>query len=99
MTKAIFKLWLTKPTEAWYQLSAEEQAKLFAQVAEARATVGGKIMVVCESGWASEQWPFWGVEQFPDSEANQKYMELLNAFNWLRYMHSMSVLGTEMQDA
>jgi hypothetical protein len=99
MAKAIFKLWLTKPTEAWYQLPAEEQAKLFAQVNEARAKVGGTVLVACESGWASEQWPFWGVEQFPDDEANQKYAELLNAFNWLRYMQSMTVLGTEMQDS
>ena len=96
MTQAIYKVWLVKPTEAWYQLSQEEQDKLFAQVNEARAQFGGKIIVACESRWASEQWPFWGVEQFPDSEANQKYTAHLNTFNWFRYMESMTVLGTEM---
>ncbi len=34
MAQAIYKVWLVKPTEAWYQLSQEEQDKLFAQVAE-----------------------------------------------------------------
>jgi hypothetical protein len=96
MAQTIYKVWLVKPTEAWFQLSHEEQDKLFAQVAEARAQVGGKVILACESGWASEQWPFWGVEQFPDNEANQKFTELLTAFNWFRYMGSMTVLGTEM---
>jgi hypothetical protein len=96
MTQAVYKLFLVKPTEAWFQLSREEQGKLFAQVDEARAKAGGKVILACESGWASEQWPFWGVEQFPDAEAVQKFAELLNAFNWLRYMASMTVLGTEM---
>jgi hypothetical protein len=96
MAQTIYKVWLVKPTEAWHQLSHEEQDKLFAQVAEARAKVGGTIPIACQSGWASEQWPFWGVDQFPDIEANQKFTELLNAFNWFRYMESLTVLGTEM---
>ena len=97
MAKEIYHLFLVKPTEAWYQLSQEEQNKLFVKVDEARAQVGGKVIVGCDSRWASEQWPFWGVEQFPDVEAIQKHTELLNAFNWFRYVESMTLLGTEMQ--
>jgi hypothetical protein len=96
MAQAVYHLFLVKPSEAWYQLSQEEQAKLFAQVNEARDKVGGKVIVTCNSRWASEQWPFWGVEQFPDIEAIQKLTELLSAFNWFRYMESMTLLGTEM---
>ncbi len=99
MAQAIYHLYLVKPTEAWYQLSQEEQDKLFAKGAEALAQVGGKEIVVCNSRWASEQWPFWGVEQYPDIEAVQKHAELLNAFNWFRYVESMTLLGTEMQSS
>jgi len=97
MAQAIYHLFLVKPNEAWHQLSREEQDNLFAKVNEARAQVGGKEILTCNSGWASEQWPFWGVEQFPDIEAVQKHHELLSAFNWFRYGESMTLLGTEAQ--
>jgi hypothetical protein len=99
MAQAIYHLWLAKPTEAWHQLSREEQDKLFAQGDEARVKVGGKVIVVCVSGWASEQWPFWGVEQYPDIEAVQKHTELLTALNWFRYFESKTLLGTEAPPA
>ena len=97
MAQAIYHLFLAKPTEAWYQLSQEEQDKLFAKVDEARAQAGGKVIVICDSRWASEQWAFWGVEQFPDIEAVQKHKQLLNTLNWFRYVESMTFLGTEAQ--
>ena len=97
MTQAIYHLYLLKPTEAWHQLSQEEQGTLLTKVAETLTQVGGKQIVLCNSVWASEQWPFWGVEQYPDIEAVQKHAELLVALNWFRYMESMTLLGTEMQ--
>jgi hypothetical protein len=54
-----------------------------------------KRLVLCASSWASEQQPFWGVEQFPNLEALQKHTELLNELNWSRYIESTTVLGTE----
>ncbi len=96
MAKPIYKLFLGRLTEAWYQLSQEEQNSLFAKDAEALEKVGGKSVLVCDSSWASEQWPFFGVEVYPDIEAVQKYAELQNELNWFRYMESMTVLGTEI---
>ena len=96
MAQAIHHLYLVKPTEAWHQLTREEQDNLFAKAAEALAQVGGKALVLCNSRWASEQWPFWEVEQYPNIEAVQKHEELLGAFNWYRYMESMTLLGTEV---
>ncbi len=97
MTQAIYHVYLGKPTEAWYQLSREEQGKLFAQAEEALAQVGGKGLVLCDSRWASEQWPFWGVEQYPNLEAVQKHAALLEAIHWFRYVEAMTLLGTEFQ--
>ncbi len=96
MAQPIYHLWLMKPTEAWYQLSKEEQEGLLAKAGEALVKVGGKEIVSCGSRWASEQWAYWGVEQYPDLEAVQKHDELLNEFNWFRYGESMTVLGTAM---
>ncbi len=97
MAQPVYKLWLSRPSEAWYQLSEDEQQQLIAKVNEAREQVGGKLVVFCNSQWASEQWFGWGVEQFPDLEAVQKFTERLNEFNWSRYGESWTILGTEFQ--
>ena len=96
MAQEIYHLFLAKPTEAWYQLSEKEQNQLLAKGVEALTQVGGKSIVNCNSSWASEQWHFWGVEQYPNIEALQKHTELLNAINWFRYVESMTLLGTEI---
>ncbi len=64
---------------------------------EALEKVGGKRIVVCNSRWSTEQWPFFGIEEFPDIEAEQKHTQLLDEFNWFRYVDAMTVLGTEWQ--
>jgi hypothetical protein len=97
MAQSIYKLYLGKPSEAWYQLSQEEQANLLAKVEELLEKVGGKTVVMCDSSWSSEQWPFFGVEEFPNIEAVQKHTQDLNELDWFRYIESMTVLGTESQ--
>jgi uncharacterized protein DUF6616 len=94
MAKPIYKVFIGKPTEAWYQLSQEEQNNQFAKVQQALEQVGGKSVVACDSSWTSEQWLFFGVEEFPDIEAVQSYSEALNKLNWFRYIESMTLLGT-----
>ena len=86
---------MVRLTEAGYQLSQEEWGDLVARLNEAREKVGGKYFFSCSSGWHSDQWRGWGVEQFPDLEAVQKYAALLNELNWFRYVESVSMLGTE----
>ncbi len=97
MAKPIYKLFVAKPSQASYKLSQEEQQKIFAKIEEALEKVGGKQIISCDSGWASEQWTFWGVEEYPDIEAVQKYTEMLNELNWFQYVDSFTVLGTKFQ--
>ena len=96
MAQPIYKLFLAKPSAAWYQLSQEEQTTLLGKVGETLEKVGGKSTITCDSSWASEQTSFWGVEQYPDLDALQKHAQLLNELNWFQYIESMTVLGTEM---
>jgi hypothetical protein len=97
MSEPIYKLFTAKFTEAWYHLSADQQTSLMAKVNDALERVGGKRIVLCDSSWSSERWIGFGVEQFPSLEAVQNHARLLNELNWLRYLESKTLLGTEWE--
>jgi hypothetical protein len=94
-----YKLFLGRPTEAWYQLSEEEQADLMDKVIGLVEQAGGKTVSVCDSGWSSEQWLGFGVEEFPDIEAVQKHTEGLDELDWFRYIETMTFLGSKMEES
>jgi hypothetical protein len=77
-------------------LTKEEQDQLLGKVEEALKKVGGKSIVFCNSGWASEKWWYWGVEEYPSLEAIQEHTKLLTELNWMRYCDSETLLGTAM---
>ena len=93
MAEPIYKLWMFKLTEAWYQLSEEEQATHMAEVNESREKVGGKTIVMCNAIWASEPWMLFGVEEFPGIEAVQKHAADLFEADHFRYFEGVSLLG------
>ena len=95
MAEAIYKLYLVKGNDAWYQLSPEERDRLTARVGESFESVGGKLIITCDTSWSSEPWMFFGVEEYPDIEAAQKHAQNLGEMDWFRYVESMSVLGTK----
>jgi hypothetical protein len=95
MTQPIYKVFMGRPTEAWYQLSPEEQTQLLARLNEQLAKVGGQRIVSCDSRWASDQWHFFGVEEFPDLAAVQQYHTFLSEVNWFRYLEGTTTLGTK----
>ena len=97
MAQPIYKFFMAKPSQAGYQANREDQQKIFAKMDEAFTEVGGKRIILCDSGWASEQWTFWGVEEYPDIEAVQKYTALLNEMDWFQYVDSFTLLGTKSQ--
>jgi hypothetical protein len=94
MAGPIYKLWMFKYTDAWYQLSEEEQSDFLAKLREAYEKVGGKMVIACNSTWSSEQWTAFGLDEFPDIDAVQEFTELLNEYDHFRYIESISVLGT-----
>lgn len=98
MAQPIYKSFRLRFTEAWFQLSKEEQDKLLEKVGGALEKVGGKPVVMCDSTWTSEEWWYWGVEEFPSIEAVQEHAKMLAALNWMRYCHSDSMLGTAYQE-
>jgi hypothetical protein len=96
MTQPIYKMYYLRQKEAWFQLTKEEQDQLLGKVEETLKQVGGKTIVFCDSGWASEKWWYWGVEEYPSLEAVQEHARLLTELNWMRYCDSEILLGTAM---
>jgi hypothetical protein len=99
MAGPIYKLFMTRPTEAWYQLTEKEQNDLMAKNRESLDKAGVKSIVTCNSTWSNEQWMLFGLEEYADMEAVQKHTADLLALNWFRYIDSFSLLGTEWSPA
>ena len=97
MPEPIYKFFMGRFLDAWYQLSKEEQDSLVAKLDEALEKVGAKRPILCNSNWSSDQWSFAGIEEFPNIEAVQNYSAALNELNWFRYCESTSVLGTKLE--
>ena len=97
MAQPIYKVFMGRRSEAWFQLSKEEQDGFEAKLNEALEKVGAKRLIVCNSSWSSDQWAFAGVEEFPNIEAVQNYIAAINEFDWFRYVESTNVLGTKME--
>ena len=98
MSGPIYAVFLGKPTEAWHQLSKEEQDDRMGKLAEGFERLGGKTIIGCDSSWSSGEWQLFGVNEFPDIEAVQKNAELQNELNWLRYVDGITVLGTKWEE-
>jgi hypothetical protein len=95
MSEPIYKFFTGRFLPDWYQLSKEEQKSLLAKLHEALEKLGAKTIIHCNTYWSSDQWMWAGVEEFPNLEAVQKYMETLKELNWNRYVEGNNVLGTK----
>jgi hypothetical protein len=51
MAEPIYKLFMGRCSEAWYQLSKEDQNDLIAKLNETLEKVGGKRPILCDSSW------------------------------------------------
>jgi hypothetical protein len=97
MAKPVYKLFMARPTEAGYQLTEDERNKIWAKHAEISKKLDVKIILICDSYWVSEKWHFWGVEEYPNMDALQKYHEALNEIQWFRYFEAETLLGIRME--
>ena len=97
MSKPIYKFYMFRLTEAAYLLSQEEQQKMLAKHQEVMEKMGVKTIIACDSSWASDQFTYWGVEEFPDFETLQEFHRMLNEQNWFRYFEAETILGTRVE--
>jgi len=98
MSTPVYNLVLGKGfTEAWYQLSKEQQDELWAKVMEVEKRAGFKWLILCNSRWANEKFFDWGVIEYPDMEAFQAKTKELEKLGWWRYWSGETILGTKME--
>jgi len=99
MPKSVYLLVLGQGfTEAWYQLSKEEQDNLWAKAMEGEKRAGARLVIACNARWADEAFSDWVVLEYPDLEAYQRKVEELEKLNWWRYVSAKTILGTKMKD-
>lgn len=97
MSKPVYLLVLAIGfTDAWHQLSKDEQANLWSKVEEVDKRAGVKWLISCNSRWADESVPGWGVLEYPDMDSYQQKVEELEKLNWWRYFSAKTILGTKM---
>ena len=97
MSEPIYKFFTGRFRPDWYQLSKEEQESILAKLTDTLAKLGAKRVLLCRTYWSTDEWLWAGVEEFPNIEAVQKYMETLNELNWGRYTEATSLLGTKLE--
>ena len=97
MSEPIYKFFMGRFLPDWYQLSKEEQESILAKLTDTLAKLGAKRTVLCNTYWSTDEWLWAGVEEFPNIEAVQKYMETLNELHWGRYCEGDSLLGTKLE--
>jgi hypothetical protein len=79
---------------AWKALSEDEKKALQDQERASEEAVGAKVIVFCESAWANEAHPWWGMLQFPDLQARIEHTRTLQRIGWLDITDAFSLLGT-----
>lgn len=98
MSKPVYMLVIGKGwTEAWYQLTKEEQDSLWSKVQAVDERAGGKWLILCDARWVNEEIYDWGVLEYPDMETYQKKVKELEELNWWRYFSAKTILGTKME--
>lgn len=95
--KPIIRLFLVRPTEPYFKLSQQEikesHDKLFKKLEE----LGGKYVIACDCRWSNEEWMGFGVQEFPDIEAEQGFTKFMEGLEWWRYCEAKTYLGTPVE--
>jgi len=98
MSKPIFELFVIKNNVAnamaQKSLSDADKKALFDKEAASRTAVNATFIAFCDSAWADEETPNWGLVRYPDLAARIKHTQSLRDIGWLDYYHAFSLLGT-----
>jgi len=95
--KPIIKMYFSKYREAWFSLSEERKMEIELEARGKFKEVGGKAIIRCASYWSNEGWTWFGIEEYPDIEAVQRFAEFLVELGWPRYVESKTYLGTRQE--
>ncbi len=95
MSKPIYMMFRIRPTEAYWQLSEEEQNSFWAKAREAHEKAGAKAVINLDPYWSTERGIGAGVVEFPDIDALQKFSRMLQQIGHAKYVISETMLATK----
>ena len=100
MSRSIQKLCLIRGfTEAYYQLSDDERAKLWNQVEEVITSVGAKMITpYYDCRWSNDKYTTFFTMEYPDIEAAIADTAGVEKAGLFRYMVSETILGIVRED-
>lgn len=93
MEQPIYKLFFTRRSARGRDLPADQAQALKEQVQEQAAKLGIRPLLLAEMRWSSEQYEYFGVEQFPGLDVEQEYCRCLEMLGWYDYVEAESYLG------
>ena len=79
---------------AWKALSETERNALIEREKASRAEAKAEAIIFCNSAWADEQHPAWGVLRFPDLAARMQHTRTMQKIGWLDIVEAFTLLGT-----
>ena len=98
MNTPIYQMFYIKSSvassQAWKALSEADRKALGEQEEASRAEVKAKWIVACNSAWADEEHPAWGVLSYPDLAARIQHTRTLQKIGWLDMVEAFTLLGT-----
>ena len=97
MDKPIYRIFLNRFRDAYYQLSPQEQNALSEEIDKVGAQLGIKFIAMYDTSWSTEQWDFGGIAEYPNLEAVIALKKWQDERNWFRYVDSFSILGTKYE--
>jgi hypothetical protein len=93
----IYELWIAKADTAgqanYERLSKGEKDALWAKWQASLDRTGSITVLYCNSFWANEEMPGFGISAYPSIEARLEHASDLEKLNWPIYFTVFSVLG------
>jgi len=92
-----YKLWILKTSPAGEArirlMSQEEQVEIMGKHDAIMKELGVVNVITCNSYWCNEGYSYFGIDAYPNIEANMKMMQALEGLGWKQAMDSFTLLG------
>jgi hypothetical protein len=93
----IYKLWVIKASPAGAaKMSSIPQGKMdeiWEKHDALMKELGVMMIILCNSKWCNEAYPVFGIDAYPNIEANIKMMQALDELGWNQFFDSFTLLG------
>lgn len=89
----IYKIGFGKYKPEWFALDKSAQDAMWEKINKEMKRLGGKMILYCNSRWASEEWQGFLVEEWPNVEALQEFASIMEETGWYAYIDSRTMIG------